>query len=219
MSSITLPTIRRRARSIPRWRLVRRLVYLVIALALFTVVGLRLFTVLRYQGAVYSVENAPAGGVAIVFGAGVQPNGEPTDVLYDRVAVAADLYQRGKVERLLLSGHGGPGSAQEPEAMRRTARRLGVPDSALVLDDAGLRTHASCERAHAVYGVDRAILVTQAFHLHRALMLCDALGVDASGVPADRRQYPWRWRLSWQVREAVATAVAWWEVTSGGRLR
>jgi vancomycin permeability regulator SanA len=219
MSTITLPNTRRRARTNPRWRLLRRLVYLAIALALVAVVGLRLFTVLRYQGAVYGVEDAPAGGVAIVFGAGVQPNGEPTDVLYDRVAVAADLYQRGKVERLLLSGHGGSGSAREPEAMRRTALRLGVPDAALVLDDAGLRTYASCARAHEVYGVDRAILVTQAFHLPRALLLCDALGVDASGVSSDRREYPWRWRLSWQAREVVATAVAWWDVVSGGRLR
>jgi vancomycin permeability regulator SanA len=219
MSAITLPRTRRPARPLPRWRLLRRLVYLAIGLTLFAVVGLRLATVLRYQGAVVSPEEAPAGGVAIVFGAGVRLDGEPTDVLYDRVAVAAELYRLGKVERLILSGHGGPGSAREPDAMRRVAVRLGVPEAALILDDAGFRTHTTCARAHDVYGVDRAILVTQAFHLPRALLLCDTIGIDATGVAGDRRPYPWRWRLSWQARETVATAVAWWEVLSGGRLR
>jgi vancomycin permeability regulator SanA len=219
MSAITLPRTGRPARALPRWRLLRRFAYLAIGLALLAVVGLRLVTVLRYQGAIVSAEQAPAHGVAIVFGAGVRLDGEPTDVLYDRVAVAAELYRQGKVQRLLLSGHGGPGSAHEPEVMRRTALRLGVPEAALMLDDAGLRTHASCERAREVYGIERALLVTQAFHLPRALLLCDALGIDATGVAGDRRAYPWRWRLSWQAREAVATALAWWEVVSGGHVR
>lgn len=219
MSAITLPRTRRPAGMLPRWRLLRRLVFLTIGLAVFAVIGLRFFTVVRYQGAVLAIDEAPAGGFAIVFGAGVRLDGEPTDVLYDRVAVAAELYRLGKVERLILSGHGGAGSAREPEAMRRAARRLGVPEAALLLDDAGLRTHATCARARDVYGVERAILVTQAFHLPRALLLCDALGIDAAGVAGDRRAYPWRWRLSWQVREAVATVVAWWEVISDNRLR
>ena len=181
------------------------------ALALFATVALRLYTLGRYSGSIYGVEDAPARQVAIVFGAGVLPEGEPTPVLYDRVAAAAELYHRGTVPRLLLSGDGRPESTHEPDVMRRTALRLGVPDAALVLDNAGLRTYACCDRARREFGVTSGILVPQAFHLPRALLLCDALSIDAAGVASARRAYPWRWNVSWQVRETVATLVAWWD--------
>ena len=76
--------------------------------------------------------------------------------------------------------------------MRRTAVKLGVPDEDLVLDYAGRRTYDSCYRAREIFGVNRAILVTQAFHLERALYLCDAFGIDSVGVVADRRNYAGR---------------------------
>ncbi len=109
--------------------------------------------------------------------------------LYDRVATAVDLYQRGLVNKLLLTGDNRFVNYNEPEAMRRTAVKLGVPDEDLVLDYAGRRTYDSCYRAREIFGVNRAILVTQAFHLDRALYLCDAFGIDSVGVVADRRNY------------------------------
>jgi SanA protein len=214
MTAVPLPNRGPSARALPRWRALRRLVYLALALALLAVLGLRLFTILYYRGAIYDSADAPSGRVAIVFGAGVRLDGEPTDVLEDRVATAAELYRLGKVDRILLSGDGRPLSAHEPDAMRRAALRLGVPDAALILDDAGTRTFESCERARSVYGIRSAVLVTQAFHLPRALLLCGALGIDAAGVAGDRRPYPWRWRLNWQAREVAATAVAWWEAAT-----
>jgi SanA protein len=150
--------------------------------------------------------------IAIVFGAGLTRSGEPTAVLYDRVATAVELYQRGLVDKLLLSGDNRFENYNEPEAMRRTAIKLGVPDEDLVLDYAGRRTYDSCYRAREIFGVNRAILVTQAFHLERALYLCDALGIESVGVMADRRNYAGGAQTWWLVREAIATVGAWIDV-------
>ena len=150
--------------------------------------------------------------IAIVFGAGLTRSGGPTPVLYDRVATAADLYRRGLVSRLLLTGDNRFENYNEPAAMRRTALELGVPDEALVLDYAGRRTYDSCYRARAIFGVARAILVTQAFHLDRALYLCGAFGIDAIGVSADRRSYAAGAQTWWDFREIAATFAAWLDV-------
>ena len=151
----------------------------------------------------YRVEDQPR--IAIVFGAGLTRSGEPTPALYDRVATAVDLYQRGLVNKLLLTGDNRFINYNEPEAMRRTAVKLGVPDEDLVLDYAGRRTYDSCYRAREIFGVNHAILVTQAFHLDRALYLCDTFGIDSVGVVADRRNYTASAQTWWSIREAVAT--------------
>ena len=100
----------------------------------------------------------------------------------------------------------------EPEVMRSTARALGVPDADLVLDFAGRRTYDSCYRARNIFEVDRAVVVTQAFHLDRALYLCEAMGIDAIGVDADRRPYGDEAEAWWSLREVPATAGAWLDV-------
>jgi SanA protein len=96
--------------------------------------------------------------------------------------------------------------------MRRHALSLGVPDDALVLDYAGRRTYDTCYRAKAIFGVDSAILVTQKFHMSRALFTCNALGLKAVGVEADNYYYLKRSRLYWNVREQFATLGAFWDV-------
>jgi uncharacterized SAM-binding protein YcdF (DUF218 family) len=111
-------------------------------------------------------------------------------MLADRVATGADLYHAGKVDILLFSGDGREASYNEPESMKRYALSLGVPESAIVLDYAGLRTYDSCYRARHIFGVEEAILVTQNFHLDRALFTCNLLGVKSDGVFADY-QRPW----------------------------
>jgi SanA protein len=150
--------------------------------------------------------------VAIVFGAGLRRNGTPTSILYDRVATAAELYRQGKVEKLLLSGDNRFADYNEPGAMRQAALALGVPDAAIVLDYAGRRTYDTCYRAKEIFGVTRALLVTQNFHLPRALMICEGLGLEAAGVSADRRAYLKRAAIAWNIRELFATAAAWWDV-------
>jgi SanA protein len=193
----------------------KRLIQLACGLAgVAVLVGLapRAYTAARFGRQLYALENAPAERVAVVFGAGLQRDGSASAVLWDRVATAAALYQRGKVSKLLLSGDNRFLNYNEPQAMYDVAVQLGVPAEALVLDYAGRSTYDTCYRAHAIFGLERAVLVTQAFHLPRALYLCDALGMQSEGVVADRRTYLPRTELFWNVREIFATAAAWWDV-------
>jgi len=95
--------------------------------------------------------------------------------------------------------------------MQEYAVCLGVPEEDIVLDYAGWRTYDSCYRARAIFGVEQVAVVTQRFHAARALYLCNALGVDAMAVLADRRSYSAR-RVTRETREYLALALAWWDV-------
>ena len=159
----------------------------------------------------YRAAEVPIQRVAIVFGAGLWRDGTPTPVLRDRVATASQLYFSGKVQKLLMSGDNRFIEYNEPAAMRDYALSLGVPEKDIVHDYAGRRTYDTCYRARAIFGVDQAILVTQGFHLPRALFLCEALGVQSAGVQANLRQYRRSSLLYWSVREIPATLVAFWE--------
>lgn len=172
----------------------------------------RLITALSAAPRLVSLEEAPASAVAIVFGAGLQRDGTPTPVLRDRVATAAELYFSGKVKKLLMSGDNRFLDYNEPGAMAAYAISLGVPEEDIVLDYAGRRTYDTCYRARHIFGIQEAILVTQRFHLPRALYLCNSLGVQALGVDADLRAYRRRSQLIWHLRETPATLVALWEV-------
>ena len=129
-----------------------------------------------------------------------------------RVATAAELYFNKKVQKLLMSGDNQYADYNEPGAMREYALKLGVPDEDIVLDYAGRRTYDTCYRAKAIFGLDNAILVTQSFHLPRAIYTCNHLGLQAIGVAADLREYRPRSLFYWNLRELPATVVALWEV-------
>jgi len=184
-----------------------------VAAACLAIVGLRWWTHASYGGKVYrSVAAVPLDAeprIAIVFGAGLWRDGGPSPVLYDRIKTAAELHRAGKVRKLLLTGDNRFDNHNEPDVMRQTARELGVPEEDLVPDYAGRRTYDSCYRAREIFGVRRAILVTQEFHLDRALYLCDSLGIDSIGLVADRRAYTRDAHLWWRMRELPATLGAW----------
>lgn len=153
------------------------------------------------------VDGVPSEPAAIVFGAGYWPSGRLSDALADRMETAIALYQAGKVNKLLLSGDNRFADYNEPAVMARYAEERGVPREDLVLDYAGRRTYDSCYRARDIFGVQQAVLITQAFHLPRALYTCQHLGLDVVGVVADRHQYiraPW-----YQLRELFALTRAW----------
>lgn len=153
-------------------------------------------------------ENPPR--VAIVLGAGVWSNGEPSDVLYDRIVTAVELYRAGRVEQILMSGDNPTENYDEPTAMKTTAVKLGVPAADVVLDFAGRRTYDTCFRAKEIFAIQKAIVVTQEFHQPRSLYLCNNLGVDSIGVTANRRKY--LNEDNWAVREFFSTASAWFEI-------
>jgi len=168
----------------------------------------RLAAIAYGLGRTYSVAAAPTQRAAIVFGAGLTRSGAPTRVLRDRVQTAVALYQVGKVEKLLMSGDNSVAGYNEPQAMREYAVSLGVPPEAIVLDYAGRRTYDSCCRARAIFRLDSALLVTQGFHLPRALFICRALGLEAYGVKAENWHYWPITNLIWNLREQFATAGA-----------
>jgi SanA protein len=181
---------------------------IILTLGLLGVLGLflpRLVTALHAATRIYTSEAVPAGRVAIVFGAGLRRDGTATAILRDRVMTAAQLYFDGKVEKLLMSGDNSTKEYNEPVAMEEYALGLGVPREAIVLDFAGRRTYDTCYRAKVIFKVENAILVTQDFHLPRALFLCNALGLEAVGVESNNLYYLKRSRLIWNVRELLAT--------------
>ncbi len=196
-------------------RLFKFLRLLLLALAgvgLLAVLGPRLVTSFFSWSRIYNVNSVPAAPVAVVFGAGLNRSGEPTVILRDRVETAAQLYFAGKVQKLLMSGDNRTVSHNEPAAMRDYAVSLGVPASDIVLDYAGRRTYDTCYRARAIFGLSSVLLVTQGFHLPRALFLCDALGLRASGVEANNHHYWPPLMLIWNVREQLATLGAFLDV-------
>jgi SanA protein len=188
---------------------VAALVLLVLgALILMAPLALRAWVDHQFADDIHTdVSAVPAEPVGIVFGAGIWPSGRLSHALADRMETAIALYQAGKVNKLLLSGDNRFADYNEPAAMARYARERGVPDEDLVLDYAGRRTYDSCYRARDIFGVERAVLVTQAFHLPRALYTCQRLGLEGTGVASDQRQYiraPW-----YQLREVAALSRAW----------
>ncbi len=175
---------------------------------------LRLSINQRYDAAIYTeVEKVPPRRVAIVFGAYVFPSGRLSDALRDRVDAAIALYKAGKVQKLLFSGDNRFLDYNEPGRMREYALTQGVDNANIVLDYAGRRTYDTCYRAEYIFGVTDAVLVTQKFHLPRALFLCDNMGIDAVGFVADRHRYSEE--LWYELRETGALLFAWWDVNIG----
>ncbi|WP_306321755.1 MULTISPECIES: vancomycin high temperature exclusion protein [unclassified Streptomyces] len=131
-----------------------------------------------------TVGDVPRADVGVVFGAGLW-DGEPSPYLAHRLDAAAELYRTGKVRVLLVTGDNSREEYDEPDAMRAYLTRHGVPSRAVVSDYAGFDTWDSCVRAKKIFGVDRALLVTQGFHARRAVALCEAAGVSSYGIGVD----------------------------------
>jgi SanA protein len=193
-------------------RMVARTLTVLILLIPLILLLPRLITAWNARARLYQSDNAPFTRVAVVFGAGLWRDGSPTPVLRDRIKTAAELYFNGKVEKLLMSGDNQVIEYNEPGAMKTYALDLGVPEEDIVLDYAGRRTYDTCYRARDIFGVSKAILITQGFHLPRALYICNSLGLPAIGVSADQREYRRGSIIFWNIREVIATLIAFWEV-------
>jgi SanA protein len=150
---------------------------------------------------------------ALVLGAGVRDDGTPSDVLRDRLDEALALYRAGRVTKIIVSGdHQAPGY-DEPNAMRVYLEANGVAAPAIFLDHAGLDTYSSMWRARHVFGATRIVVVTQRFHLARAVWCARSLGMEAEGSAADRHVYR---GIAWlQLREVVSRTKAFVDVSIG----
>jgi SanA protein len=163
-----------------------------------------------YQRDIYALSEVPAERVAIVYGAAVYGNGRLSAVVRDRMETAIALYENGQVQKLLVSGDNRSADYNEPGAMMAYAVERGIPQEDIQPDYAGLRTYDTCYRAKHIFQVESAVLITQDFHLPRALFTCSALGIEVVGVTADRQ--PYRAARWYETRETAATLVALWDV-------
>ncbi|WP_328851087.1 YdcF family protein [Micromonospora globbae] len=165
-----------------RRRLLRTAALLLVALLLVSVPWL--WTTISARGHAYDVDGAPVADVVMVLGTAVDGQ-QPGERLAGRLETAAELWHRGRARVVLVSGDGRGASGDEPAVMTSyLTEQLGVDPLRVVADPYGLDTYDSCIRAREVYGVERALVVTQSYHLSRAVTLCRHLGLDADGVDA-----------------------------------
>jgi vancomycin permeability regulator SanA len=162
------------------------------------------FVRLISAGHLHTPESVPAAPVALVLGAQVSPSGRPSPFLAARLDLAHRLYRDGKVRVVLVSGDNMAPEYNEPDAMRTYLINAGMPPDAVVADYAGFDTYDSCARARRIFGVDRLVLVTQGYHLPRAVATCRALGVDATGVGDDSMRHTRDWRRG-AIRDQLAS--------------
>ncbi len=167
------------------------------------------------EGHLFTERDVPEAPVALVLGTRVRPDGTPSPFLTARLEIARRLLADGRVRAILVSGDNLDPGYDEPGAMRRWLVDQGVPSAKVALDHAGLDTYDSCARAKRIFGVDRAIVVTQSFHLPRAVAVCRRLGVDVDGVGDETaRAYARTWRIS-STREYGACVKAALDLLSG----
>lgn len=174
------------------------------ALLLALALGVNGYVVLSTRDRVLSLAEGPPGEVdcILVLGCGVYADGSPTPMLRDRLTRGVALYQAGWGDRLLLSGDNRSVYYNELATMYQVSRDLGAPGEAIVLDYAGLSTYDSLYRARDIFGVERLVIVTQDYHLSRALYLARALGLEAWGVAAEGEDRPGQ--LYRELREILA---------------
>lgn len=134
------------------------------------------------RGHLYPIADVPHAPAALVLGARVYPDGSPSSFLRARLDLARVLLARGKIEKILVSGDHAAPEFDEPEAMRRYLTGCGIPDRKIITDAHGYDTYASCLQARDVYGLHRVTILTQSYHLPRAVGTARALGLDAVGV-------------------------------------
>jgi SanA protein len=181
-----------------------------VAFGVVLIIGVILEVQLTQAGHIFEQKDAPSADAAIVLGASINRDGTPSDALRDRIMTAVDLYHAGKVKTLFMTGDDGDFHADEIDSMVKTAQQAGVPENAIEFDGQGYRTYESCKRASQLFHIKSALIITQRFHLGRALYLCRSFGMEANGVIADRQPYiriVWFW-----LRDLLSSAKAFWDV-------
>ncbi len=197
------------------WRRLRRGAVAIVLICVLTVAASLIWVRVASSGRIFTLDGVPARPVALVLGAQVFADGTPSPFLEARLAMARDLFKAGKVRAVLVSGDNMNYDYNEPDAMRAWLIAQGVPARKVVADYAGFDTSDSCQRAHRIFGATALIVLTQSYHIRRAVALCRDAGIDAVGVGDDSVAV---YRESWKsalVREQGATIKALLEVTTG----
>jgi SanA protein len=195
-----------------RWPRLTKVTLVGAALLALMVVFANVFVLLEGEDSTSSIAGVPRTEVAIVPGALVQPNGKMSGMLGDRVEQAARLWRAGRVEKILVSGDHGSWKYDEPDTMRIALVNREVPPRDVFEDHAGFDTWQTMVRARSIFGVRHAVVVTQGFHMPRALFLADQAGIDATGLISDLHRYGYQGKKS-DVREILSRVKAVADVT------
>jgi SanA protein len=204
----------RKALSCPwtRWpRLSKAVVGGTLAMALL-VLGPNAYVLWAADDSTSELAEVPRAEVAIVPGALVEPDGKMSSMLAARVEQASRLWHAGKVEKILVSGDHGSWRYDEPDTMRKALVRDGVAPEDVFEDHAGFDTWATMVRAREIFEVREAVVVTQGFHMPRALFLAEEAGIEATGLTADLREWGYQGRKS-SAREVLSRVKALADVT------
>lgn len=155
------------------------------------VLGVNIFVKSSVSDKIVTVEKAKDmnADCIIVLGAGLRPDGKPTWMLEDRINVGDELYKNHAAPKIIMSGDHGRESYDEVNAMKKYAKSEGVPSKDIFMDHAGFETYDTMYRARDVFGAKKVIIVTQKYHLYRAMYAAKKLGLDAYGVSATKRKY------------------------------
>jgi vancomycin permeability regulator SanA len=189
----------------------RRLAALAVVLVL-VISGPWLWTTFAALGHLHEEDTAPAADVVVVLGTEVAADGQPSVRLAGRLETAAALIRDRRARVVLVSGDAAGTSGNEPAAMTAYLSRLGVDPWRIVIDGYGLDTYDTCVRARDVYGVRRALVVTQSYHLSRAVTVCRDVGLDADGVAARCDGCSFSLLAEKSVRDYAASGKAAWDV-------
>ena len=187
--------MRREARENKRKLLIRRLLFglvLLFAAGIGAVFGVNAYVQASVQDRILTEEQAAELeeiACVLVLGCGLEADGSPSPMLHDRLQQGVALYQKEAAPKLLVSGDHGREEYDEVNAMKRFAEEQGVPSEDVFMDHAGFSTYESVYRARDIFQVRRMVIVTQEYHLSRALYIAKRLGIEAWGVPADPRTY------------------------------
>ncbi len=176
-------------------KLWKKILLILVAVEIFfaaIVFGINGYVVLSTKKKILSAERASKlenVDCILVLGCGVRPDGRPSDMLTDRLKQAISLYNAGAAPKLLMSGDHGQKNYDEVNTMKQYALDAGIPSADIFMDHAGFSTYESIYRAKTIFQAKKIIIVTQEYHLHRALHIAKALGMEAYGVSADLRSY------------------------------
>ncbi|WP_298524488.1 ElyC/SanA/YdcF family protein [uncultured Christiangramia sp.] len=182
-----------------------------IVLIIFTILGIEAIFLRQTSEDIYSdISKIPPRETVIVLGASVHSDGKLSPILKDRVDTAIKLYRSNKVKNFHVTGDHRTEDYNEIAAMVSYLRERGIPQNRITSDHAGLDTYDSMYRAGKLFNIENATVVTQEFHLPRALFISDQLGFNYFGFTADQRTYQTEYRL--KQREKLANVKALWEV-------
>lgn len=159
---------------------------------IIAIVGINLLVIATTSGRILSIEEASKEDKVdciIVLGAAVRPNGTPSAMLRDRLEKAVELYEAGVSDTLIVSGDHREDNYDEVNTMKYFLMDAGIPSEDIFMDHGGLSTYDTMYRAVNVFGVKKAVVVTQKYHMYRALYIAKSLGIDAYGVNAKEVSY------------------------------